>query len=559
MQPFIKYFILSFVLIFSNNKVQSSTYYVSAEVYTECNQRDGSRENPWCTIQDAADLVSKGDTVIVMPGNYGRTNIGISGLSTGMIVFKGEFPPKINYTSQGNAVLNNPENMAVTQGFDIDGDYIRIENFEITDIGSDNKGGIYLSGNQDIEIVNNYIHNLECDNGDWGIIRGSGTNITFSNNVGWRVEGIALFLSGENWLVENNNISHGSDLRWSDGNIVAGDCDVMRFFGRDHIIRGNNFHDYIKAESEGDPHMDCFQTYSVNGEIAQYILIENNICSNIGSQMFMAQDADDENNVHHITFRNNIFNKVGNIAINAHSVDYFTFVNNVVAEAGYDGIRLRDECNNSVVMNNIFYNNWTNESDERGQSLTEEASKVGSVWDYNMHYPDFTYPAKQPEFDINGMFGIDPMFVDPVSGNFNLMEESEAIDKGFSLPDFSYDIDNTIRPIGEGWDIGAYEYKSPTTINEYDKNLPQDIKLYQNYPNPFNLTTYIEFKLANEENVILDICNTSGQRLETLINKRMSAGLHNIKFDAENLPSGLYYYRIITGEFHQVNKMVLLK
>ena len=92
--------------------------------------------------------------------------------------------------------------------------------------------------------------------------------------------------------------------------------------------------------------------------------------------------------------------------------------------------------------------------------LTEEQSKVGSIWDYNMHYPDFSYPAKQPGFDQHGMYGVDPLFVNPQTGNFKLLESSPAIDAGIAQTDFLYDIEGNSRPSGERWDIGAFEFIS---------------------------------------------------------------------------------------------------
>lgn len=447
------------IIIFIANNVQSATYYVSQNGSGPCDQRDGSQSSPWCTIQEAANIVNPGDLVVVLAGNYSRTTIQRSGTSDSMIIFKAESTPDISFPDGSNAYLNNPNDMAVSQGFTIRGDYIRLENFEVTNIGDDT-GGFDLTGTQHVEITNNYIHELNCTYGKWGAIRGSSSYITIKNNTIWRAEGIAIMISGNNWLVEGNDVSHGSNLTWFDKQRVSGDSDAIRFFGRDHVIRGNKIHDYLKSETDGSPHMDCFQTYSVNsGEYAQYILIENNYCNNISSQMFMGEDSATENNVHHITFRNNIFKSVGNIAINVHSVDYFTFENNVVTEAGYEAIRLIDGSHHAKVLNNIFYNNYRNDPDNpRGQMLTEEESKVGSVWDYNIHYPDFSYPAKQPEYDQHGIYGVDPMFVNPNLGNFMLEQNSPAIDIGCTITDFSYDINGIQRPQGDRWDVGAYEF-----------------------------------------------------------------------------------------------------
>jgi hypothetical protein len=89
--------------------------------------------------------------------------------------------------------------------------------------------------------------------------------------------------------------------------------------------------------------------------------------------------------------------------------------------------------------------------------------------------------------------------------------------------------------------------------------LPKKHRLLQNYPNPFNPSTQIKFALPKPENVKIEIYNTIGQRLETLINQHMPAGYHEIEFNAQNLSSGVYLYRIEAGQFLDVKKMILLR
>ena len=91
-----------------------------------------------------------------------------------------------------------------------------------------------------------------------------------------------------------------------------------------------------------------------------------------------------------------------------------------------------------------------------------------------------------------------------------------------------------------------------------------DIK--QNYPNPFNPSTKIKYSLPKAEKVKIDVYNTLGQKIETLLNKSMPAGYHEIEFNAQNLPSAIYFYRIKvgdparrTGDCQDVKKMILLK
>lgn len=89
---------------------------------------------------------------------------------------------------------------------------------------------------------------------------------------------------------------------------------------------------------------------------------------------------------------------------------------------------------------------------------------------------------------------------------------------------------------------------------------PREYELAQNYPNPFNPSTKIQYALPVEGNVTLKVYNILGQQVRTLIdNQLLPAGRHEVTFDAANLPSGLYIYRLQTNNFVDVKKMMLLK
>lgn len=98
-----------------------------------------------------------------------------------------------------------------------------------------------------------------------------------------------------------------------------------------------------------------------------------------------------------------------------------------------------------------------------------------------------------------------------------------------------------------------------TDLEGNKDNLPVSYELKQNYPNPFNPTTEIAFTLANQENVSLVVYNIIGQEVATLISSPMSAGSHAVKFNASNLSSGIYLYRLKAGNFVSIKKMILLK
>ena len=98
---------------------------------------------------------------------------------------------------------------------------------------------------------------------------------------------------------------------------------------------------------------------------------------------------------------------------------------------------------------------------------------------------------------------------------------------------------------------------SPTGVE--NETIPSEFKLDQNYPNPFNPSTTIRFNLPEDVNVKLIVFNSLGEQVSQLINGQMEAGTHSIKFDANSLPSGIYFYRIEAGSFNAIRKMILLK
>ncbi len=92
-----------------------------------------------------------------------------------------------------------------------------------------------------------------------------------------------------------------------------------------------------------------------------------------------------------------------------------------------------------------------------------------------------------------------------------------------------------------------------------NKNIVKAFSLSQNFPNPFNPTTKIKYTLPTSESVKIEVFNLSGQIIETIINKSLPAGSYEINFNAKDLPSGVYLYRISAGGFKQVKKMLFIK
>ena len=89
--------------------------------------------------------------------------------------------------------------------------------------------------------------------------------------------------------------------------------------------------------------------------------------------------------------------------------------------------------------------------------------------------------------------------------------------------------------------------------------LPTEYKLFNNYPNPFNPSTTIKYQLKKSGSIKLLLYNSIGQIVATLVNENKEAGIYTINYDASNISSGIYFYRIVTKEFVKTKRMILLK
>jgi len=106
-------------------------------------------------------------------------------------------------------------------------------------------------------------------------------------------------------------------------------------------------------------------------------------------------------------------------------------------------------------------------------------------------------------------------------------------------------------------------YYGPVGIED-DDILPTETGLAQNYPNPFNPTTNIEFALVSDQVVRIDVYNILGQHIQTIADGSYPAGRHTVSWNGSNangetVPSGVYFYNMVSEDFSQTNKMMLLR
>jgi len=170
--------------------------------------------------------------------------------------------------------------------------------------------------------------------------------------------------------------------------------------------------------------------------------------------------------------------------------------------------------------------------------------------------------------DIAAGYEITPasqwLIVDPMSG---LLAPAENIDLSIMvdfrgddiIPDTTYEA--SIMVINNTPDTPEIPVTIDVTTGIEDEvsNLPREVALYQNYPNPFNASTEIKFALPEQSDVKIEVYNILGQKTATVADGLFPAGYHSVNWNAGNVASGVYYYRLTAGDKLMVKKMMLLK
>ena len=99
----------------------------------------------------------------------------------------------------------------------------------------------------------------------------------------------------------------------------------------------------------------------------------------------------------------------------------------------------------------------------------------------------------------------------------------------------------------------------PIEKNKTSFQQSEDYKLFQNFPNPFNPSTKISYKIKRDGNVSLTVYNLVGQEISMLVNEKQSAGNYEVEFDASELTTGVYLYKLQINGFTSVKRMTVLK
>ncbi|HRJ86810.1 MAG TPA: T9SS type A sorting domain-containing protein, partial [Ignavibacteria bacterium] len=117
-----------------------------------------------------------------------------------------------------------------------------------------------------------------------------------------------------------------------------------------------------------------------------------------------------------------------------------------------------------------------------------------------------------------------------------------------------------INPPGTTAPSTAFQYTVGLVgIEPISNEIPNVFKLYTNYPNPFNPVTKIKFDIAKNTNAKIQVYDILGRVVETLVNGELKAGRYEVDFDGYSLSSGVYFYKLITNDFVDTKRMLMVK
>ena len=515
-----KYILLSTIVIgfLFTHAFSQSTFYISN---TGSNSNNGlSLNTAFETLQHAADIVSAGDSVLVVNGNYVGFDIRTSGTSNQPIVFK----------ALSNDVTINTRNPVTTDGINIENaNYVEVHGFNVI---NQPRAGIRIVVSDFIKIKNNNCSN----NYKWGIFTGFTDDILIEgNSCSFSEDEHGIYVSNSSdrpTIINNHSFNNNGCGIHMNGDLSMGDDGIIS----DAVITGNIIHDNGVGGGSAI-NMDCVQGSKIYNN-----LIYNNHATGIA--MYQIDGAEGSKN-----------NKVFNNTI-VHPTD------------GRWAVLIVNGSTGNTVYNNILINNHS----FRGSICIDEDSKAGFVSDYNLVVNRLSDDDGNSNMSLTSWqsLGYDTysqivqdenqIFVDPNNSNFHLLPSSQPVNIGTSLVNsvVSFDIEGVSRPQGSGFDIGAYEFTSATSVDE--ETYPDDFILFQNYPNPFNPSTKISWQSPVSSWQTLKVYDILGNEIATLIDEYRKEGMNSVQFISNNeLSSGIYFYQITTGRIVKTKKMLMIK
>jgi hypothetical protein len=568
-------------------------YYVSL---SGNDSNPGTITSPFKTIQKACNSIASGDTINIMKGTYNemvaiykggdslKGYVTIRNFQNDTVIVDGTGLSKRglmtiyyqNYIHICGLILQNAiKNDAI--GFLIEGacSNVIFENNIVRQI--------YFSANAgDAVTSSKNSHPILCNGIDSAIAI---TNLRILNNQVYNCrtgysEALTINGNADGFLVQGNSVHDITNI----GIDVAGNYGICSNATRDHARNGSVIGNKVYNCKSGVAAADGIY---VDGGVN--VVIERNEvhncqwgieigCENAGkttSGIIVRDNVVYKNALSGIAMGGYNYPSTGKV-ISSTISNNTTYDNDSTGDGG--GELHLSYSENCKIENNIFYNDF--KSLLATMEYQSTYVPTGLVLNYNVWftgyssnaqfnwgkavYSSFSAYCSATKEDSNSIYA-DPQFrnTSVLPSGLGISKNSPAVDKGnplFVAGTNEFDMGGNPRVMSGRVDIGAYEFGAGTDGIATPMSLEQaGFRLYNNYPNPFNPSTVITFETSRECRISLKVYDILGIEISDLVTGVKTAGLYHVRFDASNLPSGIYLYTLNAGGYSETKRMLLLK
>ena len=519
--------LLATLTITSNDEENPEIQVSFAGIGVEAGGRELVVPDDYETIQAAIDAAVNADTIFVGSGQY-LENINFSGKSIAVIG---------NPDAPQNVVIDGGEAGSVVVFMDNEGNSL-LEGFTLTNGAADFGGGINLNNTSPI------LRNLIISN---NVSREYGGGLACRGNADVTIERVSF--------VQNSSSIGGGGLYSSDGtNILMTESTLNHNYARlgGGLYFVANTAELNNVEVIGAVEDERFMDYGGGMFICESVVTMDSVLvsgcqaarggglSIIGSNINMTYS---------LLYGNSGYEMGSGIYSNNSvlSIDRVTIVENVSLEEVI-GSGICSDSSEVGIVNSIF---WGNSHDEGSQGIFFGGSVNISYSVIEGGQDGFDLGNLEPNFG-DGVIADNPLFAEEPENGYFLTDNSPCIDTG--SPETELDPDSTRADVGMN-----YFHHIISEVENQHVVVPSTSILESPYPNPFNSTTIIEYSLKNVARVSLKVIDLSGRTLRDLVNETVSAGSHQVTFNAGNLPSGEYLILLNADGQNYIRKVVLTR